>query len=129
MAPFRVLAEPLADMLKEMPYPGIYMEEDESFHPIASDRTMFLDRVDADVAAAILDRLESSDAMMAAAQFEVLGGAMAVPTDATAFAHRSSKIMVNVAALFENVQKTARGTRGGSRTSPMRSGRTTWVRT
>ena len=105
VAPFRELAEPLADMLKEMPYPGIYMEEEGDFHPIASDRTMFLDRVDADVAAAILDRVSSSDAMMAAAQFRVLGGAMArVPADATAFAHRSSKIMVNVAALFENVE-------------------------
>ncbi|HJQ72737.1 MAG TPA: FAD-binding oxidoreductase, partial [Actinomycetota bacterium] len=105
VAPFRELAEPLADMLKEMPYPGIYMEEEGNFHPIASDRTMFLDRVDADVAAAILDRVSSSDAMMAAAQFRALGGAMArVPADATAFAHRSSKIMVNVAALFENVE-------------------------
>jgi FAD/FMN-containing dehydrogenase len=105
VAPFRELAEPLADMLKEMPYPGIYMEEEGDFHPIASDRTMFLDRVDDDVAATILDRIGSSDAMMAAAQFRVLGGAMArVPADATAFAHRSSKIMVNVAALFENVE-------------------------
>jgi FAD/FMN-containing dehydrogenase len=109
VAPFRELAEPLADMLKEMPYPGIYMEEDESFHPIASDRTMFLDRVDRDVADAILDRLGSSDAMMAAAQFRVLGGEMArVPADATAFAHRASKIMVNVAALFENVEDRPR---------------------
>ncbi|HET6790267.1 MAG TPA: FAD-binding oxidoreductase, partial [Actinomycetota bacterium] len=105
VAPFRELAEPLADMLKEMPYPGIYMEEEGDFHPIASDRTMFLDRVDEDVAATMLDRISSSDAMMAAAQFRVLGGAMArVPADATAFAHRSSKIMVNVAALFENVE-------------------------
>ena len=105
VAPFRELAEPLADMLKEMPYPGIYMEDEEGFHPIASDRTMFLDHVDADVAVAILDRIESSDAMMAAAQLRVLGGAMArVPADATAFAHRSSKIMLNVAALFENVE-------------------------
>ena len=105
VAPFRELAEPLADMLKEMPYPGIYMEEEGDFHPIVSDRTMFLDRVDEDVAATILDRISSSDAMMAAAQFRVLGGAMArVRADATAFAHRSSKIMVNVAALFENVE-------------------------
>jgi FAD/FMN-containing dehydrogenase len=104
VAPFRELAEPLADMLKEMPYPGIYMEEQEGFHPIAADRTMFLDRVDADVVATVLDRIASSDAMMAAAQFRVLGGAMArVPADATAFAHRTSRIMVNVAALFENV--------------------------
>jgi FAD/FMN-containing dehydrogenase len=109
MAPFRTLAEPLADMLKEMPYPGIYMEEEEGFHPIATDRTMFVDRVDEDVATTMLDRIESSDAMMAAAQFRVLGGAMArVPADATAFAHRSSKIMVNVAALFENVEDRPR---------------------
>jgi FAD/FMN-containing dehydrogenase len=109
VAPFRALAEPMADMLKEMPYPGIYMQEEGDFHPIASDRTMFLDRVDEDVAATILDRISSSDAMMAAAQFRVLGGAMArVPADATAFAHRSSKIMVNVAALYENVEDRPR---------------------
>jgi hypothetical protein len=53
----------------------------------------------------MLERIRASDAMMAAAQFRVLGGAMArVPADATAFAHRSSKIMVNVAALFEDVE-------------------------
>ena len=109
VAPFRELAEPLADMLKEMPYPGIYMEEEGDFHPIASDRTMFLDRVDEDVAATMLDRIQASDAMMAAAQFRVLGGEMArVPADATAFAHRASKIMVNVAALFENVEDRPR---------------------
>jgi FAD/FMN-containing dehydrogenase len=105
VAPFRALAEPMTDMLKEMPYPGIYMEEEGDFHPIASDRTMFVDHVGEDVAVTLLDRIESSDAMMAAAQFRVLGGAMArVPADATAFAHRSSKIMVNVAALFESVE-------------------------
>ncbi|HEX5937714.1 MAG TPA: FAD-binding oxidoreductase, partial [Actinomycetota bacterium] len=109
VAPFRGLAEPLADMLKEMPYPGIYMEEQGDFHPIATDRTMFLHRVDEDVAATLLDRIRTSDAMMAAAQFRVLGGAMArVPADATAFAHRSSKIMVNVAALFESVEDRPR---------------------
>ena len=81
------------------------MEEEGDFHPIASDRTMFVDRIDEDVATTLLERIESSDAMMAAAQFRVLGGAMArVPADATAFAHRTSKIMVNVAALFEQIE-------------------------
>jgi FAD/FMN-containing dehydrogenase len=104
VAPFRAIAEPMADMLKEMPYPGIYMEEEGDFHPIAADRTMFVDRIDEGAATTLMERIESSDAMMAAAQFRVLGGAMArVPADATAFAHRSSKIMVNVAALFESV--------------------------
>jgi FAD/FMN-containing dehydrogenase len=65
---------------------------------------MFIERIDEDAATTLLERIESSDAMMAAGQFRVLGGAMArVPADATAFAHRSSKIMVNVAALFESV--------------------------
>ena len=39
---------------------------------------------------------------MRVAQLRVLGGAMArVPADATAFAHRKSRIMVNVAAFYE----------------------------
>ena len=109
MAPFRELAEPLADMLREMPYTGIYMEGQERFHPIASGRTMFIDRMDRDVAATILARIESSDAMMGAAQLRVLGGAMArVPVEATAFAHRASRIMVNVAALYEKLEDRPR---------------------
>jgi len=63
---------------------------------------MFIDRVDGDTAATIMRWLESSDASMRAAQLRVLGGAMArVPADATAFAHRASRIMVNVAAFYE----------------------------
>jgi FAD/FMN-containing dehydrogenase len=38
---------------------------------------------------------------MAVAQLRVLGGAVArVPAEATAYAHRGSRIMVNVAALY-----------------------------
>ncbi len=43
---------------------------------------------------------------MAATQIRVLGGAAArVPADATAYAHRSRRIMVNVAALFEQPEE------------------------
>jgi len=39
---------------------------------------------------------------MRVAQLRVLGGAMArVPSDATAFAHRTSRIMVNIAAFYD----------------------------
>ena len=39
---------------------------------------------------------------MRVAQLRVLGGAMArVPVDATAFAHRDSRIMVNVASFYD----------------------------
>jgi FAD/FMN-containing dehydrogenase len=102
IAPLRALATPLADMVKPIPYPEIYPPEDESYHPTAASLTMFIDRVDRDVAAMIVERLQASDASLRVAQIRVLGGAMArVPADATAFAHRTSRIMVNVAAFYD----------------------------
>ena len=105
LAPFRALATPLADMLKLMSYPEIYPPEEggDAYHPVAVARTMFMDKIDLDVAKTILDHLQASTAMMKVVQLRVLGGAMArVPVDATAFAHRKSKIMVNIAALYQN---------------------------
>lgn len=100
LAPFRALAEPLADLLRPMPYPELYPPEDPDYRPIAASRSMFVDRIDTQVAETILERLAASSAQMAVAQLRVLGGAMArVPSDATAFAHRSSRIMVNLAGL------------------------------
>jgi FAD/FMN-containing dehydrogenase len=102
IAPFRTLATPLADMIHPMSYPEIYPPEQEDYHPVAAGRTMFLDRVERSTAETILNRLKSSTASMAVTQLRVLGGAMArVPADATAFAHRTSKIMVNLAALYQ----------------------------
>lgn len=102
VAPFRALAEPVADMLRPMPYPEVYPPEQEGYHPVAITRTMFVDHIGRAEAETILEHLETSTAMMGAAQLRTLGGAMArVPVDATAFAHRQSPIMVNVAALFE----------------------------
>jgi FAD/FMN-containing dehydrogenase len=108
LAPFRALATPYADMLKAMPYPEIYPSEEGAgeYHPVAASRTMFVDRIDRSIAEMILNRLQASSASMAVAQLRVLGGAMArVPVDATAFAHRGSKIMVNIAALYEKPEE------------------------
>jgi len=45
---------------------------------------------------------------MGVAQLRTLAGAMArVPVDATAFAHRQNKIMVNVAAVYERPDEIA----------------------
>lgn len=108
MAPFRKLATPLADMLKPMNYPEIYPPEQGEYHPTATGRTMFLDHVDRSVAESILDHLQSSNAPMKVTQLRVLGGAMArVPADATAFAHRKSKILTNLAALYEKPEEKA----------------------
>jgi FAD/FMN-containing dehydrogenase len=102
LAPFRALAEPMADMLQPMPYAGLFPPEEEEYHPTAVSRTMFVDSVDGDVAATIMKHLQASDAAVRVAQLRVLGGAMArVPADATAFAHRDSRIMVNLAAFYD----------------------------
>jgi len=102
VAPFRALATPIADLVRPMRYPEIYPPEDGSYHPTAVGRTMFVDAIDEGVAETIFEHLQASDATMRVAQLRVLGGAMArVPADATAFAHRASRIMVNVAAFYE----------------------------
>jgi FAD/FMN-containing dehydrogenase len=107
IAAFRALAEPLADMLRPMPYPEIYMPQEEDYHPIAVGRTRFTDELGEEAIDTILDRVESSTAMMAVAQIRALGGAMArVPDDATAFAHRQSRLMVTVANVYERVEDT-----------------------
>jgi hypothetical protein len=85
-----------------MTYPEIYPPEDPDYHPTAAARTLFIDRVDREVADDIVSRLRSSTATFKAIQLRPLGGAMArVPAAATAFAHRASRIMVNVAAFFD----------------------------
>jgi hypothetical protein len=102
LAPFRALAEPIADMLQPMRYADMFMAEEEEYHPTAVSRTMFVDTVDRFVADTVMRHLEASDAPVRVAQLRVLGGAMArVPAEATAFAHRDSRIMVNLAAFYD----------------------------
>ena len=102
IAPFRALATPLADMVKPSSYLEMFPPEDPDYHPTAVSRNLLVDHVDLDVAQVILDRLTACDASLRVAQLRVLGGAVArVPTDATAYAHRASKIMVNVAAFYD----------------------------
>jgi FAD/FMN-containing dehydrogenase len=95
-------------MVHPMPYPQIYPPDDPDYHPTAVARTMFIESVDEDVAALIVERLTASDASLRAAQLRVLGGAVArVPADATAYAHRASRIMVNVAAFYDGADDLA----------------------
>ena len=106
VAPFRALATPIVDMVKPGRYPEMYPPDDESYHPIGTSRTMFIDSVDRRIADTIVEHLGSTDASMRVAQLRVLGGAMArVPVEATAFAHRRSRIMVNCAALYERTDQ------------------------
>jgi hypothetical protein len=92
----------LADLVRPIPYPEMFPPEDPGYKPTAAARTMFMDHVELPEARTIMAALEASDAPMRAAQLRVLGGAMArVPVEATAFAHRQSRLMVNLAAFYE----------------------------
>jgi FAD/FMN-containing dehydrogenase len=103
LAPFRALAEPVADMVQPMPYAGLFQGGDDEFEVVEeSARSLFMETVDAAAAEAVIEHLGAATAPMAVTQLRVLGGAMArVPVDATAFAHRHRRIMAAVGCVYE----------------------------
>jgi FAD/FMN-containing dehydrogenase len=101
LAPLRALATPVADLVRPMAYPELYPPDSPDYHPLAVSRTLFLDAFDEDDARMALDRLAALDAPMRVLQLRALGGASArVPVEATAYAHRDRRFMVNVAAFY-----------------------------
>jgi FAD/FMN-containing dehydrogenase len=108
VAPFRALAEPIVDMVRPMPYAGLFEPADDMEVVEESTRTMFMDAFDARAATTILEQLQATTAPMAVAQLRVLGGAMArVPADATAFAHRDRPIMAGVGCVYQDAGERA----------------------
>jgi FAD/FMN-containing dehydrogenase len=77
-------------------------------HPTAIGRTLFMDDVDIATAETMCEYLSRSDAAVRVTQLRVLGGAAArVPADATAYAHRSKRLLVNVAAFYTTPEDRA----------------------
>jgi hypothetical protein len=104
LAPFRSPATPLADMVRPVAYPELFPPADPEYHPTAVSRTLLLDHLDPPLAERVMEQLTRTDGMRVV-QLRVLGGAIArVPADATAYAHRSSRIMGNVAAFVQDPQ-------------------------
>ncbi|HEU4539881.1 MAG TPA: FAD-binding oxidoreductase, partial [Jiangellaceae bacterium] len=102
LAPFRALADPIADMVRPIRYPEMFPPDPEDYLPVSVARTSFVDSIDRAAAKLIVDRLAESSAAIAVTQLRVLGGALArVPDDATAYAHRGRRVLVNVAAIYE----------------------------
>ena len=101
LRPFREIAAPIADLVRPMPYAGMFPPEDHSLHPTVAFRNLFMDRFTDGDAKIIVERLTNSNAPMRVAQIRVLGGAAArVPNDATAYAHRDAPIMASVANFY-----------------------------
>lgn len=101
LAPLRALGEPLADMVRPVPYPELFPPADPEYHPTAVARTLLLDEVDLPLAERVVARLEDADGMRVV-QLRALGGAIArVDPAATAYAHRSARLMGNVAAFVD----------------------------
>ena len=110
MAPFRALAEPLADMIRPMPYPEMFPPEDPDYHPTAVARTMFIDHVDRGDGARRSWSTSTPRTRRCASPSCGCSAARrpGCPVDATAYAHRTRQIMVNVAAFYEGEDDKAR---------------------
>lgn len=109
LAPFRAITTPLADLLAPMPYSGMFQPEDEDYHPVATSWTAYAQDVDVDDAQVIVDTLTakfaSPEVQLAVVQLRPLGGAIArVAPEATAYAHRERRLMVNTAAIVSGVE-------------------------
>jgi FAD/FMN-containing dehydrogenase len=108
IAPLRALAQPVADFVRPMPFAEMFPAETQPTPPRSVLRTFFSDAFDESDAADLLERLRSSTAQLAAAQIRVLGGAVTrVPSEATAFAHRGRRLMLNVAAIYGTPEEDA----------------------
>jgi FAD/FMN-containing dehydrogenase len=102
LAPFRALTTPLADMVATGPYSSLYMlDPPPEMRAMVAVRSRFSDRFGIEEARALVAAAQTCNAPMSMSQIRVLGGAhTAVPTDATAFAHRSSRFMVSFLAMY-----------------------------
>ncbi|RYE45123.1 MAG: FAD-binding oxidoreductase [Hyphomicrobiales bacterium] len=103
LAPFRAIATPIADLVGPAPYSAMYaMDPPPEMRPAVSCRSRFVDRFSVEDAARMLAALEACPSPMKMGQVRVLGGAYSrIATDATAFAHRKSKVMVAFLAMYE----------------------------
>ena len=107
LAPFRALATPLADLVGPAPFSSMYIPEDPSLRLSVTCRSLFTAGIDTAQASEILAHLDRTDAPMKVAQVRVLGGATArVPAEATAYAHRKSRVLVGFLAMYPDPAET-----------------------
>jgi FAD/FMN-containing dehydrogenase len=108
VAPLRELTTPIADLVGPMPYQQVYRHLDPSDPFIFTLKSKFIERIDERTAEIMLNHLNAPTSPVRIAEFRVLGGAMArVTAEATAFAHRSARVMVSFIVPYKNHDETA----------------------
>lgn len=104
MAPFRALAEPIADLVGPMPYPAIYelMRAAEARRR-TKVRVGFFDSLDENFVQSALNHAPGTPSPFAFFQIRPLGGGQlsSVPVEATAFAHRNANFMVAIIDVWD----------------------------
>jgi FAD/FMN-containing dehydrogenase len=108
IAPIRGLATPLADMVRPIRYPQMYAGPEPPPPAYSAGTNLLVDDLSGADAETILAHLATATAATTVVQLRVLGGAVArVAPEATAFAHRGTKLMVNSSAMDHRVQDHA----------------------
>ncbi|MFD1718701.1 FAD-binding oxidoreductase [Georgenia deserti] len=102
LAPLRNAGSVLADMVSEQPYAAMIEgppNAGDVVYPAVT--TGFADTVDASWSRRAVEAVTAAETPMAVVNLRPMGGAVArVPSEATAFAHRSRGVMTTVAALY-----------------------------
>jgi FAD/FMN-containing dehydrogenase len=102
LAPLRALGDVMADTVDTIPYPAVYEYTAELAHQHgAVVRSMFSDEFSDDAIDAALEALPKSEAPVSILHIRGQGGAIArVPSEATAFAHRTQKYFISIISVW-----------------------------
>ena len=100
LAPFRAVATPLADLVGPAPVASLYIPEDPDMRPAVTMRALYMERLGIEEARTLLAQVGRCESPMWIGQIRVLGGAAArVGAGDTAYAHRTSRMLVGFLAL------------------------------
>jgi FAD/FMN-containing dehydrogenase len=102
IAPLRALGTPVADTVRPMPYPSIYLStEHQAVRHGFALRSMFADELSDEALDTFIEGMQNASSPFSIIHLRGLGGQLArVSNDATAFAHRDKRYMVGIIGVW-----------------------------